>query len=51
MVIMSYLEKKASAFGWQTLENDDIDIYTNNINSCILSLAAECITNMYESND
>ena len=37
--------EKASAFAWQSLENDDLDIYSNNINSCILSLAAKCIPN------
>ena len=41
------LREKASAFDWQPLENDDIDIYANNINSCILSLAAECIPNKH----
>ena len=43
------LREKASAFDWQFLENDDldIDIYANNINSCILSLAAECIPNKH----
>ena len=41
------LREKASAFDWQSLENDDLDIYANNINSCILSLAAECIPNKH----
>ena len=46
MVIIVTLEK-ASAFDWQSLENDDIDIYANNINSNILSLAAECTPNKH----
>ena len=41
------LREKASAFDWQPLENDDLDIYANNINSCTLSLAAECIQNKH----
>ena len=45
------LQEKTSAFDWQSLENDDLDIYANNINSCILSLHQNVYqTNMYASN-
>ena len=32
---------------WQSLQDNDINIFANNINTAIISLAAECIPNRY----
>lgn len=39
------LRARAAATDWDALRNDDLDTYTCNISSCILSIAKECIPN------
>ncbi|MEW8547708.1 MAG: reverse transcriptase family protein, partial [Candidatus Thiodiazotropha sp.] len=39
------LRDKASVFDWQSLQDDDINVYADNINVSIVSLASECIPN------
>ena len=41
------LRDKASSVDWGSLQDDDIDIYSNNINKAINSIATECIPNKY----
>ena len=41
------LRDKASSIDWGSLQDDDIDIYTNNINNAINLIATECIPNKY----
>ena len=39
------MREKASVFDWNTLRDDDIDVYASNIESKIISLSRECIPN------
>ena len=41
------LRQKASAIDWNSLQNDNIDVHAENINTAIRSLAAECIPNKH----
>ena len=39
------LREKASSFDWNTLQDDDIDIYASNIENKLILLSRECIPN------
>ena len=39
------LRNKASEINWDTLQNDDIDLYANNIHNDVIEIASECIPN------
>ena len=39
------LRNKAREIDWETLRDNDIDIYADNISKCVLGIAAECIPN------
>ena len=39
------LREKASSFDWNSLQNDNIDVYASNIETKIISLSRECIPN------
>ena len=39
------LRNKASEIDWDTLQNDDIDVYANNIHNAVIEIASECIPN------
>ena len=41
------LRNKASSFDWDTLQDENIDIYASNIETKIISLSRECIPNKY----
>ena len=41
------LREKATVIDWQSFQDNDINVFANNINSAIVSLAAECIPNRY----
>ena len=41
------LRDKASSIDWGSLQDDDIDLYSKNINNAINSIATECIPNKY----
>ena len=41
------LREKATVIDWQSFQDKDINVFANNINSAIVSLAAECIPNRY----
>ena len=41
------LRDKASSFDWDTLQDENIDIYASNIETKIISLSRECIPNKY----
>ena len=41
------LRDRASSIDWGSLQDDDIDIYSNNINNAINSIATECIPNKH----
>ena len=39
------LRNKASEINWDTLQNEDIDLYANNIHNAVIEIASECIPN------
>ena len=39
------LRDKASTFDWESLQDNDINVYADNINTAINSIASECIPN------
>ena len=39
------LRNKASEINWDTLQNDDNDLYTNNIHNAAIEIASGCIPN------
>ncbi|MES9994334.1 MAG: reverse transcriptase family protein [Candidatus Thiodiazotropha sp.] len=41
------LRSKADSVDWTSHQNDDINVYANNINETIITLASECIPNRY----
>ena len=41
------LRQKASAIDWNSLQNDNINVHAENINTDIRSLATECIPNKH----
>ena len=43
---MIYIQK-ASAIDWNSLQNDNVDVHAENINTAIRSLATECIPNKH----
>ena len=44
-VNFNLLHEKASSFDWNSLQNDNIDVYASNIETKIISLSRECISN------
>ena len=43
----SYTYNRSSSFDWDTLQDENIDIYASNIETKIISLSRECIPNKY----
>ena len=41
------LRRKAASVDWASLQDDDINVYANNINKSINTLASECIPNRH----
>ena len=41
------LREKATVIDWQSLQDNDVNVFANNINTAIFSLAAKCIPNRY----
>ena len=41
------LRSKAESIDWTSLQDDDINVYANNINKTINNIASECIPNRY----
>ena len=41
------LREKASTFDWNSLQDNNIDVYADNVNTVINSLASECIPNKH----
>ena len=41
------LRDKASLFDWESLRDNDLNVYADNINTAINSIANECIPNRY----
>ena len=41
------LRQKTSAIDWNSLQNDNVDVHAENINTAIRSLATECIPNKH----
>ena len=41
------LRQKASAIDWNSLQNDNIDVHAENINTAIKSLPTKCIPNKH----
>ena len=44
------LREKATVIDWQSLHDNDINVFANDINTAIISLVAECIPNRYIKN-